>query len=183
MRAFKNYGIIDVSQIKKILNNENFDWDEFNFRQNRGKKTHQETKSIPIIFDESFSIKVYNEREHYNKFKDELKKIENHIREILDEDGYIFRALLVNLPKKKSIPKHKDTGESLVVPRRIHIPIQTNENCFFTVGEIKKNLKEGEIWEIDNAGQLHSVENNGDEDRIHLIVDFLRHDYVSKERI
>lgn len=179
-RPFRNYGKIDVSNIKKIVKEADFDWDEFDFRQNRGSKTHKETKSIPIIFDESFSIKVYNKRKHYHLFEDELKKIETHIREILDEDGYIFRAIFVNLPKHKSIPPHKDTGESLVVPRRIHIPIQTNINCFFTVGDIKKNLKEGEIWEIDNAGKLHSVENNGDEDRIHLIVDFLRYDYIPK---
>jgi hypothetical protein len=31
-------------------------------------------------------------------------------------------------------------------------------------------MKAGELWEINNH-QLHSVENNGEEDRIHLIID------------
>ena len=92
----------------------------------------------------------------------------------IDEDGYIFRAILVLLPKGKSIPKHIDTGESLTIPRRIHIAVQTNPNCFFNVGDVTKNLKEGEIWEIDNSGQRHAVSNEGDTDRIHLIVDFLK---------
>jgi hypothetical protein len=34
-------------------------------------------------------------------------------------------------------------------------------------------MKEGEIWEINNNEKEHSVENNGNEDRIHLLIDFL----------
>ena len=85
-----------------------------------------------------------------------------------------MRAILVNLPSKKSIPSHVDTGKTLVDCRRIHIPLQTNENCFFTVGEEKKNLKLGEIWEINNDKKKHSVDNFGDNDRIHLIVDWVQ---------
>ena len=34
-------------------------------------------------------------------------------------------------------------------------------------------MKEGEIWEINNNEKKHSVENDGTEDRIHLLIDFL----------
>jgi len=34
-------------------------------------------------------------------------------------------------------------------------------------------LKLGELWEIDNS-KSHSVENNSNEYRIHLIVDYLK---------
>jgi quercetin dioxygenase-like cupin family protein len=178
-RAFKNYGKINIEPFKKILSEYEFDWSEFDFRQNRGH-THKETKCIPILFDESFSIEKKTATKHYELFKEQILKIENHLREIIEEDGQIFRAILVNLPKGKSIPPHIDSGESLVVPRRIHIAIQTNQNCFFTVGDLVKNLKEGEIWEIDNAGKMHSVSNEGDHDRIHLIVDFLNNEYLEK---
>jgi quercetin dioxygenase-like cupin family protein len=172
-RAFKNYGRIYVTPFKKILSDFNFDWDEFDFRQKKFD-THKETKSIPIIFDESFSLDKSTKTKHYEIFKEEILKIEDYLKVAIEEEGFIFRAILVNLPKGKSIPPHKDQGESLSVPRRIHIPIITNPNCFFTVSDVTKNMKEGEIWEIDNAGQLHSVENKGEEDRIHLIVDFLK---------
>lgn len=172
-RSFKNYGLLDVSNFKKIIAESNLDWDEFDFRQKRGN-THKETKCIPIIFDESFSLSKFTKTKNFPLFEAELKKIEEHLIKTIDENGYIFRAILVNLPKHKSIPKHIDSGESLIVPRRIHIPIITNKQCLFSVGEVTKQLKEGEIWEIDNSGQKHSVENNGDEDRIHLIVDFLK---------
>jgi len=172
MRNFRNYGLYDVSNLKIILENEFLDWNEFDFRQAKFD-VHRETKTIPILFDKSFEIKK-TETKNYEVFAEELQNIERHLKNILEEDGYIFRAILVNLPSKKEILPHKDRGESLRVPRRIHIPIITNSECSFSVGETTKNLKEGEIWEIDNSGQKHSVSNMGDEDRIHLIVDWVK---------
>jgi hypothetical protein len=187
-RAFKNYGKIDITPFKKILSENVFDWDYYDVRQKK-QGVHKETKAIPILFDEINTTKKemwdrVNEGDelvkeevktiYYDKFKDEILKIEDHLKEIIQEEGYIYRALIVNLPKGKKIAPHYDKGEWLSQPRRIHIPIQTNKDCFFKVGEVTKNLKEGEVWEIDNAGQLHSVENNGAEDRLHLIVDFIK---------
>jgi len=54
----------------------------------------------------------------------------------------------------------------------VHIPITTNDKVVFTVDGEKKNMQVGEFWEIDNS-QDHSVENQGNEDRIHLIVDWM----------
>jgi hypothetical protein len=48
----------------------------------------------------------------------------------------------------------------------------TNEKCIFEVDNEEINMKMGEIWEIDNFNKEHSVVNNGDMDRIHLIVDW-----------
>jgi quercetin dioxygenase-like cupin family protein len=171
--CFRKFGKIDVSGFKKILQEADLDWDKFDFRQKRGE-THKETKCIPIIFDESFSLSKFTLTENYPIFKEEILKLEKYLLESINEDGYIFRAILVNLPAGKSIPPHKDSGTSLIVPRRIHIAVDTNEDCFFTVGKITKNMKEGEIWEINNDKRRHSVENNGATDRIHLIVDFLK---------
>jgi hypothetical protein len=33
-------------------------------------------------------------------------------------------------------------------------------------------MKEGEIWEINNDDKYHSVENRGETDRIHLLIDW-----------
>jgi hypothetical protein len=171
-RSFRNYGIINVDGFKKILSENEFDWDEFDFRQNKFD-VHKETKTIPIMFDESFEINKIKTK-HYNLFIQEIIKLQSHLKKIIDEDGFIFRAILVLLPAGKEITPHKDKGESLAIPRRIHIPIYTNQECLFTVGETTKNLKEGEIWEIDNSGKMHSVSNKGSEDRIHLIVDWVK---------
>lgn len=173
--TFLFHGKINVNPILEIIENNNLNWDEFIERQLK-YVVHSNTKTIPIIFDkslnfDSFKIHLTN---LYSLFETEISKLENIIGENIKEDGKIMRAILVNLPAKKSIPTHVDTGKTLVSCRRIHIPIQTNENCFFTVGDDRRNLKVGELWEINNDKKKHSVDNFGDNDRIHLIIDWVQ---------
>jgi hypothetical protein len=56
--------------------------------------------------------------------------------------------------------------------KRLHIPIQTNEECLFFIKDEVKNLKVGEIWEIANDEYVHWVENKGKTDRVHMIIDW-----------
>jgi len=174
-QTFINHGKINIENILKIIEVNNLDWDEFTDRQKRLTLVHSQTKTIPIIFDKSFDFDSFKivPTNHYPLFQEEISKLETIISSNTNEDGKIIRAILVNLPSEKSIPIHKDYGKTLVSCRRIHIPIQTNENCFFTVGDDKRNLKLGELWEINNDKMEHSVDNLGETDRIHLIVDWV----------
>lgn len=70
-------------------------------------------------------------------------------------------------------PHHDKFSFTLVNSYRLHIPIVTNENVWFSVGDEKKNLAPGEIWEINNV-RMHAGRNEGSSPRIHLIVDFAR---------
>jgi hypothetical protein len=181
--TFILHGKIDVEPIKKIIEDNNLDWDEFTDRQKRFGSEHVHTKTIPIIFDKSFNFNHLNiiPTENYPLFKDEISKIEDVVRKSTNEEGKIMRALLVKLTSEKSIRPHVDiVGFSLVVCRRIHIPIQTNDDCFFTVGDDRRNLKLGEVWEINNDKKRHSVDNLGKTDRIHLIVDWVEESLFQK---
>lgn len=170
-RSFRNYGFFNVKNFKDIIEEQNFDWDEFDFRQ-KTFDVHKETKTIPLIFDDKLDTEKADKTKYYALFEKELKKYEEHLRRNLKEpNGHIYRAILVNLPSKKSVLPHKDVGV-IFEPRRIHLVVQTNPKCLFSVGETTKNLKEGEVWEIDNDNQKHGVINEGDTDRIHLIVDW-----------
>jgi hypothetical protein len=181
--TFINHGKIDVNNILKIIEGNRLDWDEFTDRQKKYNTEHIHTKTIPIIFDKSFNFNSFKivPTNHYFLFQDEISKIENVIKSNTKEDGKIMRAILVKLTAGKSIRPHVDVvGLSLVVCRRIHIPIQTNDKCFFTVGDDKRNLLLGEVWEINNDKKLHSVDNFGDTDRIHLIVDWVEKSLLDK---
>lgn len=174
--TFILHGTYDISTLTNILNSGKVDWDTYTDRQDRFKAAHGHTKTIPIIFDKSFNYDHLRivPTEHYPLFKEELSKIEHLINSSTNQNGKIMRALLVKLNVGGSIPPHVDTvGFSLVVCRRIHIPLQTNNECYFTVGTDKRNLKLGEVWEINNDKQMHSVVNFGTTDRIHLIVDWV----------
>jgi hypothetical protein len=181
--TFLLHGKIDVNPIIKIISNNNLSWDEYTVRQNKPGTEHLHTKTIPIIFDKSFNFQHLKiiPTNHYPLFKDEISKIEDEIRLNTGEEGKIMRALLVKLTSKKSIRPHVDVvGFSLVVCRRIHIPIETNDECYFTVGDDKRNLKVGELWEINNDKKEHSADNFGDTDRIHLIVDWVEESLFKK---
>jgi hypothetical protein len=178
--TFFLHGEIDVTPILKIIEDNNLNWDEYTARQKKYNSDHAFTKTIPIIFDKSlnFNHTKIMPTEYYPLFEKELNFLEEKIKLSTNENGKIMRALLVKLAAKKSIVPHVDWGVSFKICRRIHVPIQTNEGCFFIVGDDRRHLKKGELWEINNDKKMHSVENNGDEDRIHLIVDWIEEKFL-----
>lgn len=182
--TFKFYGNYDVSKILEIIETNNLDWNLYTNRQ-KSCTDMMNTQSIRIVFDEGFGFweanfePVYSE--NYHLFEEELNNISEIIKKHTNGQGYLLKAILTKLLKKKSIPTHVDSiNETFKVSRRIHIPLVTNDNCIFTVGDESINMKVGEIWEMNNDKLPHSVVNDGDEDRVHLIIDWCEKtpDYV-----
>lgn len=172
--TFLFYGNYDVTNIKKILESGLVSWDEFTIRQ-KACTDMKDTQTIPIVYDENFFSTNFNPvyTNNFDFFKEDIEKISEIIKTKTNGQGYLLRAILTKLYKKTSIPKHIDiANQTFKLSRRIHIPIITNSECIFIVGEHSINMKEGEIWEMNNDKQEHSVHNNGDEDRIHLIIDW-----------
>ncbi len=170
---FKYVGDIDVSPIRRIIEEEKLDWDSYDFRQIR-YKDHSETKTVPIIWSEKFKSPEYWEP-NYSIFRSELEKIEEVIKEKICKSGGMMSAILINLPSGKSIGRHIDAnpiGDRFNRCHRIHIPIITNPDCIFEIDREERNMKEGEIWEISNIKKPHSVKNKGVSDRIHLLIDW-----------
>lgn len=170
-----NFNFIDkihfTSEIKKYITNfMKDDWNKYDYRQ-KTFDVHKDTKTIPIIYDEDFDKEVKKKHAHYTSFINLLSEIETKLLQ-RHEKGNIIRAILVNLPKNCSIKPHIDKGKSLENTLRYHLPIITNDKVTFTVGGEAKNLKESLLWEIKNTDKIHSVENNGDTDRIHFIIDW-----------
>jgi hypothetical protein len=163
---FKLHGKLKVDSIKEQINK--LDWNEYQFRQKQ-YKNHSETLTIPLIWDEEKQlIKHWKD---YNIFKTDLNSISDILTTKLGK-GYIETAILINLPKSKKIKPHIDAHIYFNSRNRIHIPILTNDMCIFEVAGEEINMKQGEIWEINNSDKPHSVTNNGETDRIHLLIDW-----------
>ena len=172
MKNFNYIGKIKINNIKNIVNSFNNKlWNNFSFRQ-KTFEVHKETKTIPLIFDTDFRLKDPTYLNEYEIFKNEFKLLKNKLTKIYGK-GFIIRAILVMLKSNSKIDRHIDNSESLSVCHRVHIPIITNKNVLFEIDNEIKNLKEGEMWEINNSEKFHSVVNNSDTDRIHLIVDWI----------
>jgi hypothetical protein len=163
---FKYYERYDVSNISNHL--KDLDWNEFTFRQ-ESYHVHAETFTIPILWDnEKTQLKYWKD---YNIFKNDLDSIGDILTTKIGE-GHIETAILINLPKSKKIKPHTDAHIYFDSRNRIHIPIVTNDMCIFEVDGEEINMKQGEIWEINNSDKPHSVINNGETDRIHLLIDW-----------
>jgi len=76
------------------------------------------------------------------------------------------------------IGPHRDMSGTLEWGRiRLHVPVVTNPGVDFRVGGERVVMKEGELWAL-NASHRHSVRNDGDEARIHFIVEAVVNDWV-----
>lgn len=163
---FKYLGTIDINSFLEKL--KDLDWNYYQFRQ-IAHKVHAETLTVPLLFDEKLqSIKIHQD---FGRFIPDLGNIKPILSEQLGK-GELQSAILINLPAGKKIKRHIDKAELFKKCHRIHIAIQTNPKCFFEVDNEIVNMKEGEIWEINNDNKYHSVENTGETDRIHLLIDW-----------
>lgn len=86
------------------------------------------------------------------------------------EDSTPLHVMLNRVPPGIDVPKHTDTVHGL--PKRWHLPIQTNPGCFFW-DEIngERHFPLGEWCGPVPYSSLHTVWNHGTTERIHLVVD------------
>jgi hypothetical protein len=76
------------------------------------------------------------------------------------------------------IVPHRDLLELSGLPadkrtaHRLHIPLVTHENCFFSEDNVVYRMRAGEAWSFD-ASRVHAVASLSDTPRIHLIFDFV----------
>jgi hypothetical protein len=156
---------------KPLLNS--IDKDHWKISTTRQKvyEVHRFTETIRLrhvkdLDFNNFKFVNYEMFDYYKPFIDNYLKIISNYFDIKD-----YTALLVNLKPKGMIDTHTDGGSRYFqLGHRLHIPIKTNENVFFTVGNMRENMKVGKIYEINNLAE-HSVENHSTENRIHLIMD------------
>lgn len=173
MSNFIFLGKANIKNLKQSLLDvgENI-WKEDQSRQNK-HAVHYNTHFIPIMWDApSSSQMIYGEKtKHYYNFLFDglIEEITTQINSSLNKDGVIFRSILARLRPNQNIDAHVDRAEMMKYSKKIHIPIITNNNVLFQVGGEEKNLKEGEIWDID-VTKLHAVYNQSNQNRVHLIV-------------
>lgn len=133
---------------------------------------HKDTQSLQLVHFEDFKHDSPEYFDLYFELEDALKPLVERVSSYYQNNGFIVRLLVAKLLAGGTIPPHTDAGFSLLNCHRVHIPIVTNSQVKFVVGGEEKNMQVGEFWEINN-GVEHSVENRSDEDRIHIIIDWM----------
>lgn len=112
----------------------------------------------------------------FTQFGNQLPYLRELISTVVDLDRLNF-VRLAKVQNSVIIP-HRDLLELSDIPddtrnaHRVHIPLVTNENCFFNEGSTVFRMRRGEIWFLD-ASQIHSVAVLSTEERVHLMLDFV----------
>ena len=85
-----------------------------------------------------------------------------YINSIIKEHN-LYRVRLMRLKSKTCYSYHQDPS------KRVHIPLITNEKCFFVVAdEVIRLPADGNYYVIDTT-KLHTFVNASFEDRIHIV--------------
>ena len=181
-----NYNYLSLGNLKSVntlLNSiDKLPEEAWDGKTDRNKfSVHTMVKVVPIrwTFDSLKRKKIT--RLKNNEWYDvlEFTNIENELQKIYEKyygAGFIDTIILALMPGNHTLIPPKDNGYSLMRTHRTHIPLITNKDVLFKVGEKvasseSKHMNVGEIWEINNA-RIHEVNNNGNDDRIHMIVNY-----------
>ena len=78
------------------------------------------------------------------------------------------KVMLARLAAGQRIDRHTDGAGSNLQTHKIHVPLSTNPDVVFEVGEGTFRLAEGRAYEVNNLVP-HAVRNGGETDRVHLI--------------
>ena len=87
-------------------------------------------------------------------------------------DADLSRAKIVALPAGKTVYPHIDRGEYYRFRGRYHMVLKSTAGSWMKAGDEEVRMQEGELWWFDND-QMHEAQNDGDEDRVHIIFDLL----------
>lgn len=88
------------------------------------------------------------------------------------------RVMITRLKPGDAITPHVDAGTHAAYYERFHLCLQADEGSKFRIGEDWVTMKPGQLWWVDN-GINHEVVNNGEIDRIHMIIDAHCYDWVT----
>lgn len=187
--SIRDLGEVDTAQIMKMLNDlDSNDWDtEIDFKTNYNKKKdgHSALQQVAHITFR-FSNKQSNEIEYielplWKSWASALFPLLQEATTLYGyKNGFYPKVMLAKIPAKGFIPPHIDGGIRGFAPHKIHIPLQTNPDCFFFIEGEKFHLKQSVAYEVNN-GKQHGVVNNGTTERIHLIFEYLDIDIQSEE--
>ena len=89
-------------------------------------------------------------------------------------------ARLMKLSAGSCIREHMDLDlDAEQGTARLHIPVQTNDDVDFRLNGTRVVLREGECWYL-RLSDPHAVDNRGQSDRVHLVIDTLVNDWLSE---
>jgi hypothetical protein len=181
----RELGSFDIQQVKNFSKNiSEEEWEKWNYRQKK-YKLNKYTSTFPLIWsDPGDFVNFPNGIDTFLMNKESnLHEYVKAYYEFLETfyDGTVIRSLLVRLKEFSTISPHVDLTDTLTKVHRCHLPIITNKKIMFCIQNNFYHLEEGKFYEVNNSG-VHSVTNDSDKGRVHLMIDILPNKFNMKIR-
>lgn len=126
---------------------------------------------VPKTIEEwSMIFDIVNHHKNYARFP-KIIKLAQWMKEQVNGLN-IGRIMIINLAPKGKVSAHIDPMTYFEVYSRYHIPFKTNEAVVFHSGDglNPEHMPYKTLCRLNNR-TMHALDNNGDEGRIHLLVD------------
>lgn len=171
---------INVSQLALQLKQKVGLWGANNLRKERSESPHLAMSDIWIRYNDDSEFKKTGD---YSKFNDlhypiwypainELPEVRNIAHALMAKMNatHLGGILITRIPPSGRIEPHSDGNwHAKFYNCKLYIPIQTNANCINRCEDEYVIMREGECWYFNNLVE-HEVMNNGDDDRMTLII-------------
>lgn len=157
-------------------------WGEITIRQDYPGSAHRDTDCIFLRGPRTFTPDDYFEdlgAYDYPAMDKLMPAIFDVMRPVLDklEVSELGRVLIVRLHPAGVITPHIDEGRYAEHFSRFHISLQSDPGNSFTCGEETVHMAPGTAWWF-NHRELHTVTNDSDRERIHIIFDAVTPHYT-----
>jgi hypothetical protein len=145
------------------------EWDAENEKKENDFSCFRQTRHIIGRFNNASHPEGYHATPFWSRWSEMLLPVMNAVAAHYDLAEPDFpKVMLARLSAGGKIDPHSDIGVSNHLAHKIHVPLVTNGGVWFRVGAEKFRLDAGMAYELNNI-QVHSVVNEGAEDRIHLV--------------
>jgi hypothetical protein len=173
-QSVRRLGSVDVARLRDaVLAIPEAQWDAENASKPNRFDTLTSTRHIVFRFITDF----VDWRHSYERplWKEWQSLLEPVLAAATADYGYrrgaFPRIMLARMAPGGEIEPHRDSNPAAQWPHKIHVPIVTNPDVTFFVGETGYHFAEGEAVEVNNMG-YHAVTNRGATDRTHLIFEY-----------
>ena len=141
-------------------------------RRQQDYDVHAQTQSIILLFCEGWPKMTIVRGNGWDLLASEAVPVMDEIvRRRYPPGGSVIRAMMARLLPGCRIARHLDSHPSFSVAHRIHVPLATNADVDFVVGDERVPPRLHFAFELNNR-LYHRVANNGSTSRIHFIFDY-----------
>lgn len=168
----KSLGEVDHSELKEAVLS--LDEDVWHLDSlSKAQPLRKDVDSVVLVFCSGWQPIRIERRSGWEYLNAHVMPLANQIiNKHYETGGQLLRVMIARLAAEGRIRPHIDHHPSFAVGHRIHVPLVTNPAVEFLVNDQAVVMHEGRAYELNNL-LPHSVYNGGNEERIHLIFDYM----------